>query len=275
MIRQHKLLIDKNCPMCQLYGKGFKKLNMVDSDTICYYQTVDNKIISQIDAERAKSEVALYDGSTNQTIYGVDAFLTIFQQDNRLLKALFSFKPVYWLATKMYRFISFNRHVIAGIPQKPTERDCTPVIHKPYRWTYILLVAVITSFIVGAFSHLLAARIGISMPAYQEWLICFGQIGWQFIAISLIKKEKRLDYLGNMSTVSMIGALLLIPLFMFDWIGPLNALHLMTYFGVVVGYMFLTHLKRAKNLQISWPISISWLSYRIIVLIIIVSLQFI
>ena len=61
MLKNNKLLIDKNCPMCRIYGKGFTKLKLVDDQTVIDYQTAEEKIFAQIDQERAKSEVALYD----------------------------------------------------------------------------------------------------------------------------------------------------------------------------------------------------------------------
>lgn len=273
MIRKHKLLIDKNCPMCQLYAKGFTKLNMVDDATVCYYQSANQNIMNQIDTERAKSEVAFFNQESQETIYGVDAFLTIFKQDNWFLNWLFNLAPVHWFASKVYRFISFNRHVIAGIPQKEGERDCTPKAHRGYRWTYIILGAVFTAVVLSQFSLLLAAQLGVDFPAFQEWLICFGQVVWQMAAIHIIRKQKRLDYLGNMTTVSILGALLLIPLLIFDWMGTLNDLQLVIYFAVVVAYMFMLHLRRAKNLKLPLSISISWITYRTLLLLIIISLQ--
>jgi predicted DCC family thiol-disulfide oxidoreductase YuxK len=246
---------------------------MIDDATVCYYQTAGQEIMNQIDTERAKSEVAFIDEETNQTIYGVDAFLTIFKQDNRFLNWLFKVAPIHWIASKVYRFTSFNRHVIAGIPPKEGERDCTPQAHKAYRWMYIILGAIITSIVLSQFSFLLASQLGVDFPAYQEWLICFGQIAWQLIAIHIINKQKRLDYLGNMTTVSIIGALLMIPLLIFNWMGTLNYLQLLIYFSVVVAYMFLLHLKRSKNLQLPLSISMSWIIYRTLLLLIIISLQ--
>lgn len=273
MIRKHKLLIDQNCPMCQLYAKGFSKMALVDDATVCHYQTVNQEIMNQIDTERAKSEVALFNEETKQTVYGVDAFLTILQQENRILNQLFQFPPIHWVADKAYRFISYNRHVIAAVSQKAEERACVPKVHRGYRWLYIILGAVFTAVVLNQFSCLLAAQLGLNIPVYQEWLLCFGQIAWQMIAIQIIRKQKQSDYLGNMTTVSILGALLLIPLLIFDGMGTLNALQLIIYFAMVVGYMFLLHLKRSKKLQLPLSISLSWIAYRIIFLIIIISLH--
>src|SRR5690606_3143940 len=114
MITKNKLLIDKNCPMCTIYGYCFTKLKMVDQHTVNSYQEVDQQIFDQIDQERAKSEITLVNTETGKTIYGIDAFLHIFSGKSAFLKWFFQLPLIHFLANKIYRFTSFNRHVIAG-----------------------------------------------------------------------------------------------------------------------------------------------------------------
>jgi hypothetical protein len=274
MLTDNKLLIDKNCPMCNIYGKCFEKTGLIDNKTVAYFQDISEPIYTAINQKKAKSEVAFYNEKTGTSLYGVAAFLHILGHKNKIVNAFLHSKPVYFLAQKTYRFISYNRQVMAGAHINPEERDCTPSMHLGYRLAYIILAALFTGLLVNHFSYLLDQQFGITHNSWREYLICFGQIGWQFLAISYITKEKRLDYLGNMSTVSVIGGLLLVPLFIFDAFGSLNQMQLLLYFGLVVSSMFLMHIKRAKNIGLPLTISISWIVYRLSVLIIILSLSF-
>lgn len=269
MLTNHKLLLDQHCPMCQLYGKGFKKMGLIDSETINYYQTVDEAVFSNINQRRAKSEVALYNENTGETTYGIDSFLTILGHRSALLRSLFKQVWLHWPLTKLYRFISFNRHIIAGHSVPVSARACVPPVHYGYRWTYIVLTAIFTGFIVNHFSVLLDAKLGFTHQPWREYLICFGQIGWQFIVLTLLKPSRRIDYLGNMSTVSFIGGLLLIPLFVANYFLDLPWFLLGGGFGLVVLSMFVMHLKRCASLGLPLLVSVSWIGYRTIILLVI------
>ncbi len=272
MLKNNKLLIDKDCPMCRLYGAGFSRLNLVDDQTVVNYQTADNKVFKAIDKERAKSEIALHDTVSGNTVYGAAAFMKILGHNNRLLRGLFSLKIVRFLGTKFYRFISFNRHVITGAAESNGGRKCVPPMHKTYRWIYILLTAFFTGFMVNQFAMLLDAKMGVAHYAWREYLICFGHIIWQFIALGMINKKKRLDYLGNMSTVSFIGGVLLVPLLLVNVFTPLSLLSLIIGFMAIVGIMFLMHVRRCKRLGLPLITSFSWVAFRSIVLILVLIL---
>ncbi len=268
MITNHKLIIDKSCPMCSLYGKCFTKMGLIDKNTIAYYQNVNRKIFDQIDEKRAKSEVALVHPRSGKTLYGIDAFMRIISDNSPVLKRLFHVKWIYFLLRKLYRFISFNRKVIAGKEIGVNERDCTPPVHVPYQISYLLIAAWFTGFMVNNFSALLDAELGVVHFGWREYAICFGQIGWQFLALSLIQPNKRLRYLGNMSTVSIIGGLLLIPLLIVDHFIDFSWMQLLVGFGLIVGTMFYLHVQRCKRLELPFIVSISWMAFRTIVLII-------
>ncbi|MES1226721.1 MAG: DUF393 domain-containing protein, partial [Bacteroidota bacterium] len=84
--------------------------------------------------------------------------------------------------------------------------------------------------------------------------------------------DKVWDYLGNMMTISFAASLVL---FLFIGIGKLFSITLPFIYGaffmLVVAAMFVEHLRRMKLLGISLFASVSWVIYRIIVLIIILS----
>lgn len=269
MITGSKLILDKNCPMCQLYAKGFIKTGRIEPDTVAYYHNVEEDIFSLIDAERAKSEVAFVDPKTGNVEYGVDVILKLIAGENRFFKWLFFTRVFHFLALKFYRFISFNRHVIASGNSHFHERQCIPPLHKGYRWAYLIIAALFTGFMVNLFAVELDQAMGVEHSVWREYLICFGQIGWQFIALTVIAPHKRLDYLGNMSTVSLIGALLLIPLLALNAFFEFSWLQLLISFGLIVFTMFTIHVKRCKRMFLPLFTSVSWILFRAFVLILV------
>jgi hypothetical protein len=271
MLSNHKLILDKNCPICGLYANCLKKIRLIDDNTIAYYQNVNRKVFEQINAERAKSEVALVHPRSGKTKYGVDAFIKILTNDKPRLDRFFHLKYVYFLIEKLYRLISFNRKVIVGGGIVENGRGCAPRVHVPYRIAYILIAALFTGLMVNGFTAALDTELGVNHMGWREYAVCFGQIFWQFAVLSIVRPSKRLAYLGNMSTVSIIGGLLLIPLLLVNQFIDLNWLVLLFGFSAIVGTMFLMHVKRCKRLGLPFIVSISWVLFRTIVLVLVLS----
>jgi hypothetical protein len=266
MLKNRKLLIDQDCPMCNIYGKCFSKIGLIDKNTISPYQTIHDSYANQIDMERAKNEIALLDTETSTTHYGIDAMIEIVVHRAVFLKKILHSKLIYAFLLRLYRFISYNRKVIYPTSKNGKTRDCTPELNKKYRWTYIFFVAVFTGLILNQFAFHLNARLGWEHNWVREFIICFGQIGWQMTAISFFKKEKTLEYLGNMSTVSMIGGILLLPVLLANYYFPISLIGLIAMFGIVVGIMFFEHIRRCKLLGVPFAMTISWVGFRTIVL---------
>ncbi len=271
MIREHKLIIDKQCPMCQLYGKAFVKTGLLDEDTICAYQETPLSSKMNIDFNRAKDEIALFDTRTGETTYGLETILKIVSQNSPLLHKILHTNIVFQPLNVLYKFISFNRKVIA--PSNASVNDtmvCEPSFNIANRIAYIVFVALATAFIVNAYTTILFPYFGWTSDIKTELMICFGQVLWQGIAISLIGKKDRLNYLGNMSTVSMIGGLLLLPLlFVLSFFNP-TLLVLLLLFFMVIGIMFFEHIRRCTLLDISLWMTVSWVLFRTTALLILI-----
>jgi len=271
MIREHKLLIDKQCPMCQVYGRAFVKTGLLDEDSICAYQETPLSSDIQVDFDKARDEIALYDSNSGKTSYGLHTLVKIISQEhpfmNRMLNRNIIFKPL----NVLYKFISSNRKVIA--PSKPIDGDprvCEPSYSLSNRIAYIIFVALVTAVIVNAYTFHLFPHFGWTSDIKTELMICFGQVLWQGIAISLIDIKNRMNYLGNMSTVSMIGGILLLPLLLIlSFIAPPLPVLLFLFF-MVIGIMFFEHIRRCKLLNISLWMTVSWVSFRTVALAILI-----
>jgi hypothetical protein len=266
-LQNYKLLIDADCPMCRLYGNAFEAKGLIEKGTCSPYQTIDLSIANLVDMNRAKNEIAFVNTQNNEVVYGLDAFKVILTNAYPILKPFSNLKALDWIGRKLYRFISTNRKVIvpAKIPMDAKINNCNPALNVKYRLVYILLIALFSSLIIYNYSTSINQMMGWESSIYRELMMCFGQIFWQSLFLHKILKTKRLEYLGNMMTVSLIGTLLLLPMLIFNT-SPI--VHL-GYFMMVVGIMLLEHLRRCKILEIGIIPTISWVSYRLVFLLLI------
>jgi len=265
MIKQNKLLIDRECPMCQLYGNSFVKIGLIDEDSIFAYQDVPIETQMEIDFERAKDEIAMHDPTSGDTTYGLQSILKIITQKNPRWEKVLHSNLVFHPLNILYRFISFNRKVIAPSSlSASSSRLCEPSLNLSYRWAYIFFVAIVTGFIVNAFTAKLFPHLGWAHSIHTEIMICFGQVAWQGMATLILLKENRLNYLGNMSTVSMIGGMLLLPIVIgLSFIEVGLFVKMLLFFGVV-SIMFFEHIRRCKLLDVTLWMTVSWVTFRVV-----------
>lgn len=274
MIKNNKLLIDRDCPMCNIYGKCFTKMGWIDKNTVDNYQDISDTYSKEINMNRAKNEIALFNTENSKTIYGIDAMIRIASHDKPLLASFLNSVFIYPLLKLLYSFISYNRKVIVPSNTNVEGRDCTPDLKLGYRWTYIIFVAMFTGVILNQFAYHINLFFGLEHDWKRELYICFGQIAWQMIAIYILQKKSMMDYLGNMSTVSMIGGILLIPILLFNAFIGMHTYALIISFFAVVGVMFFEHIRRCKLLGVSLWMTFSWVMFRTVVLIVIIGLLY-
>jgi predicted DCC family thiol-disulfide oxidoreductase YuxK len=269
-LKNHVVLFDAECPMCSMYTNAFVKTGMLDNNGREAYQTIPQNACPVYDRQRAVNEIALLDMKSGEVTYGIKSLFKILGNAWPLFTPLFAFKPFVWLMSKVYAFISYNRRVI--IP--PTREDAAfayqPTFKLHYRIAFLLFTWFCTGFILTQYAHLLVGMVPLG-NAYREYIICGGQIIFQALVISTYAKEKIWTYLGNMMTISFAGSLLLlIPLTISHWfkLGPF--IYTLCFMGVA-GLMFLEHIRRTKLLALGWAMTITWVSYRIVLLVLILN----
>ncbi len=253
--------------MCRAYSGVFVKTKMLDESGREAYQQMSAQTSSYLNTNRARNEIALVNEQTGEVVYGIDSLFKILAHAFPIFAPLFNFKPFHWLMKKVYSFISYNRKVI--IPGNDKADTCVPDVNLKYRWAYIIFTWLVTSFILTKYSYHL---IGILPPSkfFREFIICGGQIIFQSGVIYLLAKNKIIDYLGNMMTVSFAGGILLaLFLLIGKIIGINNSYIYLGYFMMVVGLMLLEHFRRVKILGIHWSASAGWIVYRLLVLLVI------
>lgn len=259
-LKNHTLIYDNECPMCNIYSKGFTKCGMLDENGREAFTELSLKNKALIDFHRAKNEIALVDYNENRVVYGLDSLLLIIGNSFPLLEKIARIAPLYWLFKKLYSFVSYNRKQIIPSAKDQMEEACIPDFNLKYRVAYMVFVVIFSEYILSLFSTKLG--LGLSQNFWREFTICVGQIVWQTLFLKSYLKDKMWNYLGNMMTVSLVGTLLLIPGLLLN----LNSISSMIYFGIVVFIMFLEHIRRGRILKLNFLPTLSWMIFRIIVL---------
>ncbi|HEU4903442.1 MAG TPA: hypothetical protein VFT06_11640, partial [Flavisolibacter sp.] len=140
--------------------------------------------------------------------------------------------------------------------------------HRGFRLAYLCFAWLLSALILYKYSSHLPAILPRS-NFYREFLVCGGQLGWQLLAIRLIRKESAWDYLGNMMTISFGGSLLLGLVMVMGLLLPwAHAALYAGLFGLVVILMLLEHIRRTRLLGLDSRLTISWVVYRLLVLLI-------
>lgn len=262
-LKNYALIYDDQCPLCQVYTKALVVTGVFEKKGREAYQIMETQTCNLIDKERARNEIALVNKKTGEVTYGLDSLLKVAYYIFPFLKSVFRIKPIYWGFKILYATISYNRKII--MPSKRINDVCTPDFHLKNRTRYIVIAWMITSYLMFKFTLHLGAYIPISSYG-REFFICGGQILFQALILWKLKFEDKMDYLGNMMTISLVGSILLgFGMIIGNFFQLTDAFYI-TYFFGVVGLMFLEHLRRVKLLNLGWTLSISWVIYRILVL---------
>lgn len=267
-LSNHTILYDDECPMCNLYTKGFVNSGMLDQDgRVCYANAREK--FEGVDWDRARNEIALVRRDTGSVTYGIDSLFAILSNTLPFLKPLFACRAFRWPVSKMYRFISFNRKVIAPGSATPHQWACVPDFNVRYRVAFIIVGWLLTSTIVAWFSGFLVPIVPHASP-WREYSLGAGLFLVQWLVAAATKRSSAADYMGNMTTVSVAGALTLLVLTLFTsklpGFSPVIAVVILM---VVLLWMFFEHCRRVKLLRMHWVMSATWIGYRFIALLII------
>ncbi len=266
-LENHTIIYDEECPLCQGYTQLFIKTGMLDSRGRVPFNQQSRHKFQTVDWNRARNEIAVINTSNNNVTYGIDSLLMIIGNNFPILKRIHSFKLIRWFMQHLYYFISFNRKVISPGKSMFLPLACVPDQNRFYRAMYIMATWLITSLVLTYYVRLLPYVPTTNI--YREFLICGGQLVFQGIIVYWSRRDRFWDYLGNLMTVSAIGAILLIPMLLLNsWVG-LSFTNLI-YFVAVVGFMFYEHKRRVGLLHLHVTLTWTWVIYRLGVLAIII-----
>lgn len=139
-----------------------------------------------------------------------------------------------------------------------------------YRIIYLIFSWAGVAYVLSGYAGLMNGLLP-EGHIYREYLICGGQLFFQGLVVSRMKvnTDIKWNYLCHMMTISFGGALLLLPgIWSVHWI-IFPPLVYATYFMGVAGLMFLEHIRRTKLLKLGWTLTITWMFYRLVILLII------
>ncbi len=198
---QHKVIIyDDVCPMCKAYTNGFVALGWIMPDNRLGFSAAPQELLANIDLDRARHEIPLYDMASGQTLYGKDALFYILGEVCPPLRPLFKWSLFRAVVFGLYQLITYNRRVIAGSKNPAAGFDCAPDFNSFYRWLYIVL---------SAFAAL-ALCMGLSVDSIQRAsLVALGLLTAVGVLCGFLIRpyQQRTTYYGHLATVLLVAAL--------------------------------------------------------------------
>lgn len=269
-LENQTLLYDEDCPMCNLYTAGFIKAKMMDKNGRKPFEAITEEEQQFIDIHRASNEIALVNPQNKTVMYGIDSLLEIIGHSFPWMKKVGTTEPINFLLKKLYKFISYNRKVI--IPSRKKENSllqCVPDFNFTYRYLYLVFATVITVLTLYKCATVLTILPKASMT--REILLATGQIVFQLVFLTRNDYKTNLNYVGNLLTVSLMGALILIPIIVLNEFINVPQLVILGWFGMTVFIMVLEHFRRVKILQLPHYLTATWIVYRILALLIILN----
>lgn len=258
--------------MCAMYSRAMVRTGMLDERGRAAYSEAACAFHPSLDAHRAKNEIALVNHETNEVTYGIDSLFAVVGHRYPILRPLFRFpllRPIY---LRLYRLVSYNRKAIAPPPVFEEPGSCTPDLNLKYRWAYIIFAWLVTSLILLHYSALMYPLIP-ETSSLREFAICGGQLIFQALTVWWVRKERMIHYFGNMMTISLAGALVLLPVLLIGQWVMLPDFLFAGYFLAVAGGMLLEHVRRVKLLSMDWRVTAGWVLYRLMVLGVILFLE--
>lgn len=265
-LENQTLLYDEDCPLCSLYTTGFVKSGMLDENGRKSYCQLSEEEQSFVDLKRAPNEIALVNNETKTVTYGIDSLIKVIGFSFPLIEKMATIKPVHFILTKMYSFVSYNRKVIIpGNVKTENKLQCTPDFNYKYRFIFIGFALTITTFVLFSFSNLIPSLPKTSI--LREFVLAFGQIIFQSLFLLKFDKKAIINYVGNLMTISLMGSLILVPILILNQLVNLPQFLILGWFGITVFIMFAEHFRRVKVLQLPFYLCFTWILYRIIALV--------
>ena len=208
---ENKVIIyDDVCPLCDAYTGSFIKMGWLKQRT--GFAGADPTLLSDIDLDRARHEIPLYDTQSRQTLYGLDALFCILGARLPVLMPVFRNRIFRSVLKQVYQIITYNRRIIAGSRAPRQGFDCAPDVNLFYRWLYIVLALVVAVVLLT-----------VNWPGqYSSWYVALPALQAILLLLGLLLSANRLNFLGHWATISLVlavsvGLLPLHPAAAFLW----------------------------------------------------------
>ncbi len=253
------IIYDSSCPMCQAYTKGFVKWGLLaDKHRIPFCELQPEQANRYMDLQRSRHEIPLVDLGGGETLYGVDALTYLLSQPFPLVGKLMRIPVLSKTIRNLYNFISYNRRVITATSSENTGIDCAPDFRMGYRMAFIVFAILMSSWITWGFGQ----TVGYYFPAIQgvQMLLICGT-GWfvQILAaILLLKGQLRIEYIGQLAVLMLMGTLVLLPGMLVSALIHSSPLWALGSVAISSLLMHTEHLRRLRYLHLSKTWLILW-----------------
>lgn len=257
------LIYDKDCPLCRAYSHAFVQTGMLGANGKMAYSELES--CAFVDMDRAANEIALVDFSNRTTIYGIDSLLRVIGNSFPVVEKIGKIPPIHYALIRFYRLISYNRKVIMPNPkQQSAGNACVPDFNLTYRIFYMILATLVSALLLQSYWKLLPAA-GFA-GFWPEIAIVAGQVLFQTLFIANKDWRTVVNYAGNLLTISLFGALLLIPMLIASHYFQIHAFTAATYMMLVICIMFIEHFRRVDLLQLPKLLCATWVAYRVLLI---------
>lgn len=218
------IVYDDVCPLCKAYTSGFVRAGWLRPENRIGFAEAPEELIGQIDIDRARHEIPLYDRITGETLYGKEALFFILGEAIPIFRPLFRMRLFRAFIFCLYQIITYNRRIIANSRPPAKGFDCAPDFNAFYRWLYI--------GIMGMGAGLLFYSAAPNFDLFLSILVLC--VGVAIVTGCLMQSFRvQTDYFGHLVTVLFILAVLHFGLLSFHF--PL-AIPTITLLGIGLFY---------------------------------------
>ena len=146
------------------------------------------------------------------------------------------------------------------------------IIHtQGFKIVVMVICVAVTAIILNQYAQLIQHLITVKYGWRFELCMIIGMLFFQYPFIYKKSPSQKLDYYFNMLIVSLVGSLLLFPLLVLNFYSNHSDTFNLLYFFTVVLIMFFDHKRRVAILSLPVIISYTWVLYRALILIIILT----
>jgi predicted DCC family thiol-disulfide oxidoreductase YuxK len=193
------IVYDDVCPLCKAYTSGFVRAGWLRPENRIGFAEAPAELLGQIDIDRARHEIPLYDRITGETLYGKEALFFILGEAIPIFRPLFRMRLFRAFIFCLYQIITYNRRIIANSRPPAKGFDCAPDFNAFYRWLYIGLMGMGAGLLFYSATPNFDLFLGILVLLVGVAIV----IGYLIPSISI-----QTDYFGHLATVLFIIAML-------------------------------------------------------------------
>lgn len=262
---KNKILVyDDNCPLCAWYSGMFVKCGLLPAEGRKAFSSLEPSLLNKIDFQKGKNEIPLLDTASGKVWYGIDSILEILGQKLPLIKQTGNIKPVKWFLKRLYKLVSYNRKVIVAKKCWPGSIDCAPDINYFYRLLFMVACLVFNTLMLFPVHETVFEKLSYySLSITELQAAHFGLVLINCLLTLNFKKEKAIEYLGQINMLALITIFLLMPLLAIASV-PESEWVISVYLIITAGVVFKEYLRRMEYAGVlinnKWVVSINLLS---------------